>query len=65
MSEPNKTLSPQRRAKCACPSWTSARQCYCLRYAPDDTEPKDEVCECVCHDEDDDEWCYGDFEEDE
>lgn len=46
--------SPQRRARCACPSWTTARQCYCLRHAPDDTEPKDEECECACHEPDED-----------
>lgn len=44
--------SPQERLKCACPSWTAARECCCLRYAPDDSEPKDEACECSCHEED-------------
>lgn len=48
--------SPQLLMRCGCPSWTSARQCYCLRYAPDDSMPNDEICECACHEdaEDDD-----------
>jgi hypothetical protein len=45
---------PWARIRCACPS-REARRCYCLRYAPDDTDPKDEVCECACHEVDDDE----------
>lgn len=53
-----------RAARCACPS-PDARRCYCLRSAPDDSEPKDEVCECECHepDEDEDDGFSDDYRE--
>lgn len=47
---PSESAPPKR---CACPS-REARRCYCLRYAPDDSQPKDEVCECSCHEPDED-----------
>lgn len=50
---PNARMSPQQRIQCACPQWTTPRECNCLRYAPDDSEPKDDVCECPYHDEED------------
>lgn len=52
-----KRESPQRRWKCACPSWTTARECMHLRHAPDDAELHSggwDGCECACHEEYDD-----------
>jgi hypothetical protein len=43
---------PVGQLRCACVSH-DARRCYCLRYAPDDSMPKDEVCECSCHEPED------------
>lgn len=45
--------SPQQRARCACPPWSTARACIHLRYAPDDSEPYEE-CACGCHYTEDD-----------
>jgi hypothetical protein len=52
MPEPRE--SPQARWKCACPSWTTRRQCFQARYGFNNEY--DEECECACHetDEDDD-----------
>ena len=53
-----KRVSPQKRWKCACPSWTTARECMVIRLAPDDmerhSEPYIEGCECACHEYDED-----------
>ncbi|HEU6452880.1 MAG TPA: hypothetical protein VFT57_15795 [Gemmatimonadaceae bacterium] len=49
--------SPQQRWKCACPAWTTQRECMHLRYAPDVAEIHSgayEECECACHEEGDD-----------
>lgn len=43
------TSEPER--KCACPSLTSARECFEIRY---ERNPHDEVCECRCHEDWDD-----------
>lgn len=41
-------VSPQQQQKCACPSWTSARDCIRHRYGDSD---HDEACECACHED--------------
>lgn len=46
-------MSPQERIGCACPAYTTARECWRLRYDDDDGDP-DDRCECVCHEAGDD-----------
>lgn len=48
---PMLTVSPQARLKCACPSWTSRRECVRVRYV-DNKLDSDDACECVCHEDD-------------
>lgn len=64
--EAGREESPQRRWKCACPSWTTPRECAEIRAtratAPDDIarhsekfrDLLDEWCECACHERDED-----------
>lgn len=44
----DRQVSPQERGKCACPSWSTARDCIRRRY---DEPLSDEECECLCHSE--------------
>lgn len=46
-----------RANTCACKSF-DAERCYAIRYNLDDDEIEDhaEVCECSCHDKDEDDY---------
>jgi hypothetical protein len=61
--EPDDNQSPQQRLKCACPSWTTRRECIRIRYADDIryadlAQWPDDECECPCHETEDysDDW---------
>lgn len=58
MSDAPLRESPQRRAKCCCPSWTGRRECALIRYdGPGNVALRDdEECECRCHEESEDDY---------
>lgn len=53
MTQPSSHPSADQR--CACVS-SDARHCYCLRYNIGiDEEEREDYCECICHDDAEDE----------